>query len=142
MPTLANQFPGLPFARRADEWLESIKEKTIQEQLEERKIYSVTIWRNWKDSDGFCLCFGFGFFFILGKKAEKHDLTLGHEIGHTFEFDLAQDCNREIHTQDYLAGSAHDIVEDFCEAFAKRWVAANDKEAITLFLSQLKLSGP
>ena len=140
---LAQQFPTLPFAGSADKWLASIKRKSIEKQLAERKIPRIGITVG-----------GYGFislpepyevFSILINVDLPYGerlLTLGHEIGHTFHFDLTDtpiknllpdDWNHEVGEDERgnsVMGPLYHMVEDFAETFAEKWLSVNGKQKI------------
>lgn len=134
--SLAEKFPMIPFAQAADAWLESIKGKTIQQQLIERRITQFiilpvicTAGLGIAETDGTfhvifndCCQLKYGF------------QAIGHEIGHTFGFDITKtpplaivDQNSEEFMFDFNEEGEPNgfYIEDFCDAFSLRWMAIN-----------------
>lgn len=128
--TLAEQFPQLSFAKDADEWLANIGGKTIREQLEERRIKRVRIM-------GILFSAALGiqdddFVVILNNLNFGHDaLSFGHEIGHTFHFDLTETPPKLIIPEpNEISDRLFNLIENFCTAFSSKWLKIVGREEI------------
>src|SRR3989344_4853318 len=89
---LSQKFPTLEFAKSADRWLKQAEKATIFQQLDNRKITNIcilpllcTAGLGIKENTGkFCI------YFNKYCKTEWAMGCIGHEIGHTFHFDLTK----------------------------------------------------
>ncbi len=127
--SLDSGFPTLSFAKEADIWLNGIKGKSITAQLRERKIYKVKVGVP-IPADGFLVPEGGRFIVeIFYFDSKTSCLTLGHEIAHTFHFDLQSDPLKSkipiprMFEQGKLASWR--IIEKFCDDFSRIWVDLN-----------------
>ncbi len=137
---LAQQFPTLPFAPSADKWLAQATELTIFEQLNGRKITSICVLPLLCtsglgiDAGEFCI------YFNDFCKTEWAFGCIGHEIAHTFHFDLAKNPPEAIiddQSPEFMYdfdgdGPSGFLIEDFCDEFAKRWLRINTKKKVRL----------
>lgn len=131
MPTLAEHFPSLEFAREADRWLETVSQSTLHQQLQERRVRRIRIEPmlfsgalGIQDGD-------FVMFFNDMSTPEEDAHALGHEIGHTFHFDLTKTPPEvTIPDKNAMSDDLFDLVENFCNAFAEKWLAVNGGESI------------
>ena len=139
---LSDAFPAFKkFIKDSHDWLEWAKNQSIFEQLESRKINRFYIWPmlstagmgTEKDSSTFFACFN-----KISKLEYAFD-CLGHEICHTFHFDLTKKPPQEIINQtsrefcynfDNEGNPEGFIIEDICNDFAKKWLDINTKEKI------------
>lgn len=137
---LSEQFPMFHFAKEADEWLKSIHDKSIFWQLGSRRIGYLEILPILSTA-GLGINSRTGkFMVVFNDYCElKHSFeSLGHEIGHTFHFDLTKNPPVEIIDQnshefmyDFVDGHPKGfLIEDFCDAFSLRWMAINDREKV------------
>ena len=131
--SLVRQFPTLPFARKADRWLSSIKSKSIETQLRERRIIEDHYFPL-SSCKGFISLSNDGSGIIVYVDADQGRgekfFTLGHEIGHTFHFDLRTTPlkNTIPDMNDFEEGDPlYKLVEEFADAFAEKWLAGNGK---------------
>lgn len=148
--SLSQRFPifandNIVFAKKADAWLERMKKTkaTIFQQLDNRKINRICIIP--------CLCTaGLGIkkgayegafcaYFNTYCKLEWAFEALGHEIAHTFHFDLTKNpplktvddqSNEFMYDFDGEGDPQGFLIEDFCDNFAKRWLTINTKEKV------------
>ncbi len=138
---LSDTFPnldtrmGFPMTEDADAWLQTLNGKTVRTQLIERQIRrvraTITDVRGHLEvvQRGLCI-----FLAVAVTQDEEGELavdqtvdemasTLGHELGHTFHFDLAPrklvDRAPAMKKGDRLQRS----LESFCEAFSEKWLA-------------------
>lgn len=132
---LASSFPRLPFAKDADLFLEHTKMSRVDvcTQLREREIGHVEI-KPLISAGGIRLD-GEGRFIIslntecpLLEKAE----TLGHEIAHTFKYDLNVSPPKSCYDPAHITDEMYCLIEDFCDEFSKRWLQVNDRGDILL----------
>lgn len=151
---LRQKFPQFKFAETADEWLASIKGKTIVKQLRERKVTRVYISAHLTMYSPVCLgeLARIGDNLLIGinpqQSLEEKFFTLAHELAHTFE-----DKSSIQHIFYYLRISGiknfpkfltdilqelYHLAERFCDAFAEKWIAINGKEKIALFFENVK----
>lgn len=138
---LTSKFSMFTFAKDADCWLESInpsnqKSKNLTIQFKERRIVQIKTLK--------ILCAGGisftedGDFVVVFNDFKNRDfkddaMTLGHEIGHTFGFDLSRTPPKELVDHKSMDFSYYDkngcwdgcFLEDFCDAFAEQWVIRN-----------------
>ena len=145
---LAEQFPSLDFAKKADEWLASIGSKTIEKQLTERRVKTIffkMLPRKPKKKRilGGLIQIGDLFFIEINKRyARETAKTLGHEIAHTFEdkryfpffgVSSADDFPKFIVD---MVWALYRLIEQFCDKFAKRWLAINGRMKVHRFLKR------
>lgn len=132
--TLCFLFPTLLFARDADLFLASCRNLAISQQLATRNIRRVELASLF--SSGGIGVDREGNFFVqfndLGT-ADEWAETLGHEIGHTFHFDISRKplvdmC--EICRNDKNQMVRFESIEDFCNEFLRRWLEINSKEKV------------
>ncbi|OGZ69684.1 MAG: hypothetical protein A3F47_00370 [Candidatus Staskawiczbacteria bacterium RIFCSPHIGHO2_12_FULL_38_11] len=147
--SLAQKFPQLDFAKNADEWLGSLKEKTILEQLHERKVARVVISNRVCHFNihalGSFARIGENFYIKIkdGQSTKEKIFTLGHEIAHTFE--IEDNLYYEILEFPHFAPNdfpkflkdmieeIYKLIESFCDQFAKKWMEINGQEKVCLF---------
>jgi hypothetical protein len=129
--SLAELFPALPFAAEADRFLASCSEKSLAEQLHERRITKIekkpmlstagltygpdqnlTVWIN------------------EYARQEWYSESLGHELGHTFHFDLSTTPPTPFFTWRDCSEEMYETVEHFCDYFAEYWRFVNDGQYI------------
>lgn len=131
---LAQQFPTLTFARKADKWLASIKNKSIEKQFAERRIVKIGF-DFLSDGEGFLSLAkdGDGIYIYINSESKERLQTLAHEIGHTFHLDLTKTPIEntipdewEYHEENL----EYCLIEDFAETFGEKWLAINGKEKI------------
>ena len=136
---LCEQFPMLAFSKAADDWLQSIQDKSILEQLQERRITQMGLLRMLSTA-------GIGYtddgnFIVHFNDYSNHindAFSIGHEIGHTFHFDLTKTPPPKIineNSPEFLYDFDEDgangfLIEDFCDAFAQKWLSINGKEDV------------
>lgn len=145
---LAKEFPMFAFAQAADEWLASInplakRKKSLQQQLKERRVSRFetlkmisTAGLGYTENGDFRIIFNQGH----GRVRDFHEdaFTIGHELGHTFHFDLTQTPPvKTINEQSPEFFYAYDedgpngfLIEDFCDAFARQWLLRNGPQLI------------
>jgi len=133
--TLCSMFPELAFAKEADAFLSACPDMAVPEQLRARKINRIEL-KSLLSSGGLRINPGKDSFSVqlndLGKTNEWAE-TLGHEIGHTFHFDISV---RPL--LDLCAGCRKDkdkigkfeMIENFCNEFSRRWSEINVKEKV------------
>lgn len=125
---LQKKFPQLPFSKTADDWLSSVKGKRLLEQLRDRRVTStriIPLLGNGGldfDENG-----NFRIELCDMNTPQENASSLGHELGHTFHFDLTQTP-----PLDTLAGNHTEDIEYFCDAFADAWLAQNGREKVEL----------
>lgn len=100
--------------------LEQFQGMSVREQLFSRKIIQVyprtiTGARIFPTEGGFLV-------YLNGDCEEEWPEDLGHELAHTFFYDL------EPNPPLWLTGCRNDDEEEFCEAFALRWATVNRAE--------------
>ncbi len=137
---LGKRFPKFDFAKKADRWLECAKKATIFQQLGNRKISTICIIPILSTAAlAFDKTGGFQVWFNTECKMEWAFGSLGHEIAHTFHFDLTKnpptqtidDQSDEVfYDFDSEGNPSGFIIEDFCDEFSKKWVTINTKEKI------------
>lgn len=134
--TLAELFPQLPFSLDADAWLASLSVKSLAWQLRERRIVAVKqkklIFAGIaRSKDG-----NFEVWFPERSGIQYRVQSLGHEIGHTFQYDLSAssptDCFAWIYrTETRAARKLYRAIELFCDSFGKRWLKHNGRDRVT-----------
>jgi hypothetical protein len=125
-------FPEFDWAGTADAFLAELQRAnlSITEQMRRRKIVRLEIKP--------LLCNGGikiekGYFVVVFNyetTLEEKMETLGHEIGHTFHYDLVPSepcllCSKARESEDVF-----NRLEEFCRIFAKRWLKLNSVEEI------------
>lgn len=100
--------------------LDRFRNKSIREQLNQQRIKQVLI-RPLKGDVAWLIPLMGGFKIFLAERREGMEWLedIGHELAHTFFFNLSQDFPRKI--------TGHDDPEEesFCDDFAIRWVELN-----------------
>lgn len=124
---LAEKFPTLSFARDADEFLCKWKKSAdIVAQLRDRRIFKVEIVSLLVSGAG--ILFGDDGNFLVWLNdfyhPEEQTYSLGHEIGHTFHFDLSKNPPQS----SYPREAQDPVVESFCKEFSLLWIAQNSEE--------------
>ncbi len=129
--TLAKLFPTLPFAADADTFLRNFC-KSVPEQLRERRILHFDT-KPLISAGGISIGTDGNFIvtFCDMNTADENAETLGHEIGHTFHFDISQRPPQDRFDPATISEKLFDRVEEFCTELSKRWLALNGKESIT-----------
>lgn len=131
---LSKRFPELDFAIVADRWLIYTKDWPIIDQLRDRKISEIRV--------TIIMAMGLlvpirdcGFRVLLDwdSSAKDHLETLGHEIGHTFHFNLAKNPPESFFEINRGSNFYKNLIEPFCDAFSEKWIEINDLEKIKLF---------
>ena len=127
---LTEKFPTLSFARDADEFIRKWSGNAdIVAQLRERRIYRVEIVPLFVSGAG--ILFGDDGNFLVWLNdfypPEEQAYSLGHEIGHTFHFDLSKTPPRS----SYPRQAQDPVVESFCKEFSLLWVAQIYENKIT-----------
>ncbi len=140
---LSKMFDGfMKFIKDSNEWLDWAKKKSIFHQLENRKINTLSIHAmistaavglNERETQ-------FHVYFNEWSNLEYMFWCLGHEIAHTFAFDLTKepiletfDHNSKKFRYYQITEGKRDIgyfIEDLCDAFARKWLKINTKEKI------------
>ncbi len=123
------KFPNLSFSKDADVFLQSIMGgKNIVEQLLERRITNFEM-KDLISSAGIFIADdgNFGIAFQITDTLLEKARSLGHEIGHTFHFDLTSNPPRPMLNRREISPEMFDIVEAFCDEFSLRWLEINDK---------------
>ena len=123
--------PWLAFSKPADQWLESMRGQTIEAKLESRRITKVCVEEMISTA-----AIGIGkdnnltvYFNYYGTSLQDCIESLGHEIGHTFHYDLSKTPPIKI-TDDDRDEKLLYIIEDFCNLFSLKWIMVNDKKEI------------
>ncbi len=148
-PTLSEMFPdldghmGFPLTHDADAWLKTLNGKNVQEQLVERRIRKVkaTItfglhgYMNALKDGGFSVTLAIARMTdgeTYDQPVEEMAITLGHELGHTFQFDLASMPPTDRSPPMERGGELWNKMENYCEAFAAKWleIGGNRRETI------------
>ena len=131
----------------ADSWLKTLTDKSIVEQLLERRIVevkptisvSIAGYMSLKTNGNFSVSLN-----ILSLDAEDIALTLGHEIAHTFSYDITRKIptdltpgiRRKLNETDrakqgMVNKDMYYRIEHFCEEFGKKWIETmNNKEDV------------
>ncbi len=143
--SLQSIFPELLWVKSADAWLASIHQKSIAQQLEERRIKKVRVWCI-NTVSGYITIEDFGILlvidrdlvdhFLMGyKKIEELLFVFGHEIAHTFHLDFTKTPPLNIGPEKVFRRAFEklptegqeqcDEVERFCDEFAARWSSTN-----------------
>lgn len=129
---LAELFPTLPFAPEADRFLAAVPRMKLLEQLRARHIGAVEFIAKWfpaslsiMDNGRFLVSFN-------DVNTPKEDAeSLGHELGHTFHYDLATRPPRLlIPPSEEVSDELFDLVERFCDAFSERWLTLAGRELV------------
>src|SRR3989344_2943671 len=89
-PTLAELFPTLPFATAADQFLDQLPQMTLLQQLQIRRVDAVEIIPKFF-SAGLSLLEDGRFLVSFNdvNTPEEDARGLGHELGHTFHYDVS-----------------------------------------------------
>ena len=128
------------FLKESEAWLTWAKTKSIFQQLKSRKIDRIcilpilsTAGLRLDDVTGKYFCVYFNEYC----KTEHTMGSLGHEIGHTFHYDLESmketfnHNSRDFYYNFDSDGDPHGFfIEDLCNSFARKFVAVNTKEKI------------
>lgn len=123
MDSLNVKFPQLPWTREADSFLGSIRTNHTSplQQLKSRRIYQIVVCPLASHGGISIDEKGFVVYINNSDTIDQRTLTFGHEIGHTFHYLLSSPTPLSTLTKQYK----HKVVEEYCEAFAHRWVAAS-----------------
>jgi len=130
--SLEQQFSQLPFALAADNWLKSIPGKSVAKQLRERKISTIRF-VPLISSGGLGIQKGGANFFVLLNdinSPQENAQTLGHEIGHTFLYNLNGAPSQPFSLR--YKKDAEELIEEFCYQFSSAWLAKNDAGNVIL----------
>jgi len=142
---LAEKFPMFSFAGEADLWLASInlpgkKKKLLLVQLRERRVTQfetrkiIGVGLDYTAEGNFSIVFN-----DLKLRSFASDaFAIGHELGHTFGFDLTRTPPSPMINHTSLDYSYYDErgrwkgchLEDFCNAFAGQWLLRNGRALI------------
>ena len=142
---LAEKFPIFSFAGEADRWLASInpsgkKRKPLLVQLKERRVTQFETRKiigaglDYTPEGDFKIVFN-----DLKPRYFPNDaFVIGHELGHTFGYDLTETPPAPIVDHKSLEFSYYDArqqwkgcyLEDLCDTFADQWLFRNGKELI------------
>jgi hypothetical protein len=138
MDSLQRQFPQLPFAKTADEWICSFKGKDIWEQLYSRRVtkvcLAVTLSGGMKIGEDGNFLIQFCDLYLSEENAED----LGHELAHTFQQDLTKNPPLDLFPEERIAPDLSDLIEKFCRAFSGCWLHENDKRGVIAFCETVK----
>lgn len=125
--SLAELFPALPFAASADKWLDDhVSGITIREQLLSRSVRAIEFIPIISTAGVGFLEGNKEFIFYFNDYASPEWLphALGHEIGHTFHYDLTKHpLHRTIPEMGKMDSWLYDEVEQFCDEFSNRWLS-------------------
>ena len=127
--SLVKEFTHFLFAPDADRFLQNFKNsKDIVSQLNNRRIYTVKFEKLLISSAGLYIESG-SFVVVLNDLNTEEDMaiSLGHEIGHTFHFDLSVTPPVVICG---LSEQNEEEVEKFCDRFSELWLEQADKENV------------
>lgn len=130
--TLAVLFPALPFAPEADRFLSRVPRMKLLEQLQARRVGAVEFVEQLSaaglsimDDGRFLLSFN-----DLSTPEEDAE-SLGHELGHTFHYDLSSRPPRlRIPPPEAMSAVSFDLIERFCDAFSERWLLLVGRELV------------
>ena len=130
---LATLFPDFPFAVGADEFLRKVTSESIISQFRARRISMIRIAPL---LSGGGIEIGCDNNFIISLRdvntlLEKAQ-SLGHEIGHTFHFDIKEVPPRDYFDRVTISETLFNQIEDFCTEFSHYWLMANDKDDLML----------
>lgn len=141
-------FPTLSFASSADDWLNSINgpngRKKVSQQFAERRITEIRVERILSTA-GLGIGGDGNFFIMLNSfnrdRSEWDPHCIGHEIAHTFHFDLSEtpprqtidSCDRRFRYSNGGRKSRGWLVEDFCDVFSLQWLYRNNQKALLEF---------
>lgn len=137
--SLAEQFPTLFFARKAQGWLDSIKKRglNISEQLQERKILEIKVKPLLTYGGIGKMLGGFRIYLNDWNSVDDHVKTLGHEIGHTFHCVVHKLVVVSLFPDRPLV-VFEDDVEKFCDTFSDQWLLINEHRAVKEFLNKMR----
>ncbi len=126
---VADRFPHFSFARPARVFLNYCASEEIRSQLARRKIIRVE--KKELLTQGGLGVEENGFFVHLNDLCDitEHALTLGHEIAHTFHYNITLTPPGSI-----LPPGKEVEVEEFCKYFAEQWVEINTLPKIEAWL--------
>ncbi len=129
--SLSDLFPHFYFAGAAESYLGKVAMREIDQQLLERRIADVSV--NFIPTQG-----GLGidekhFFVVLNKNLSLHEQaeSLGHEIAHTFHYNLTYTPPKNILKVEYEIE-----MELFCEEFSARWLELNTLQKVQDWLER------
>ena len=101
-------------------FLKQLEDKTVTEQLHQRKIKKIVIRKRLTSSRALLLPVRGGFIIILSENnKDERSKDIGHELAHTFFYDL--DSSIPTHY-----GKITHEEEELCEAFALRWAKIHE----------------
>lgn len=127
-----------PMIQTAHEWLQTIGGKTVGTQLRARRITTVksVVWPG--SAYGYLNMDPQGNFIVTLNTSYEPDeiaITLGHELAHTFSFDLTATfptgllpahLQARFHSSHLEEGSTYQKIERFCDAFGLQWLATGN----------------
>lgn len=141
--TLEALFPRLPFAREADRFLATTaRSEPLYVQITGRRIYELRECALLISVAGVCRMVGGGFFLQFSDLVdiEQKTRSFGHELAHTFGFDIRPRHPRRLLPR-RIDDATADQVEDFCDAFSERWLALQNPQKVReLLASELRMS--
>ena len=130
---LAELFPGIRFAKDADEYLTQISDVSINNQLQRRLIFTV------REKSQFplgLLCADslrfrhFRVYLNINSPLEEKLKTLGHEIAHTFQYYRRRDTTLMSYWSKEKMNNMHNTLENFCDEFAEYWLEINGESKV------------
>jgi len=133
-------FPEFEFAHDADLFLATIPGISTVEQLLWRRIQVVEIMPLIVSSGGIGYTGDGNFFIALNDtNTEAESIrSLGHEVAHTFHFDLKKTPPEQYPDLD----RQNPRVESFCHRFSKRWIRLNKHSELSALVHETRyLSG-
>ncbi|MBX4210831.1 hypothetical protein KW783_02545 [Candidatus Parcubacteria bacterium] len=96
---LHKMFPRRMWVRNANKYLNRISGMTLQEQLRDRKITKIQIRKLLCPAGLATNENGFVIFISDLISESEYALSIGHELGHTFHFDLSSNEPRNLYTR-------------------------------------------
>lgn len=132
MQTFKDLFPEFAWVAGADDFHEELQSKrpTLIEQLRQRKIARTEV----KPLlfPGGCRVEKERFIIVFDDQSTLQEKfkTLGHEIGHTFHYDLTSTKLILLCPEARISEKVFDRVEEFCKIFAERWLKLNSIDQI------------
>lgn len=132
MRNIAEKFPEFPWVKEADFFLKNVRKKqhSISLQMRERKVRRTEI-KHLLFPGGLKIENG-KFIIVFNYMATEEDRiqTLGHELGHTFHYDISGDEPRLLCPEAETSEVVFDRVELFCIIFSMEWRKLNSHDEI------------
>ena len=132
METLKQLFPEFSWAAEADTFLTELEQKLpkIIEQMRQRRIAKIETQPLL--FPGGCKIENGRFVIVFNDQStfEEKVETFGHEIGHTFHYDLTSDDLRLLCPEALESEVIFYRVEEFCRLFSQRWLRFNSIKEI------------